>query len=425
MVSDDGYHAAERLHHQLQLDLACESSDVVYRRELARIRKKMIELLALPSTTQILFSPSGTDVHHGLAKQLSRQTDMPPRIIMIEANETGKNIAAALKGEGRVELCTLTVRQTNGQPRPQAQIDAEAENLVYAAVTAGQTVLLIVIDQSKTGLIAPSLPCVMRLQQRFRDHLVIFVDACQFRIAAPTLHAYLAQGFLVALTGSKFLTGPSFSGALLSAQSDDTVHGVIKARQLAQSQDIPTVNFGLLMRWEIALYELQTFQALPVTEIERFLAQFAKAIEQALHAYACFEALPVPKLDRLPLITTQQWDHIQSIFPFLLYHTTPKRIPLNTAETVAIYQQLPLCFQVNNQPAVAAARCQLGQPVACGSRQGIEVSALRLCLSARLITSALRHPNQSEAIIADALTVLAKTAWLIHSTEPHHVKSHF
>jgi lambda repressor-like predicted transcriptional regulator len=59
----------------------------------------------------------------------------------------------------------------------------------------------------------------------------------------------------------------------------------------------------------------------------------------------------------------------------------------------------------------------------CGSREGIEVSALRLCLSARLIVNALRHPNQGEIIIADALTVLAKTAWLIHSTEPHHVKS--
>ena len=413
VVSDDSYHAAERLHHRLQLDLACESSDAVYCRELVRIRQYLIELLALPSTTQLVFSASGTDVHHCLAKQLSRQTVLPPRIIMIEANETGKGVAAALKGEGHVELCTLTIRQADGQPKPQNQIDAEAESLVYSAVTSGQTVLLIVLDQSKTGLIAPSLHCVVRLQQRFKEHLVIFVDACQFRIAAATLRAYLAQGFLVALTGSKFLTGPSFSAALLSAQPHD----------IALSQDLPPVNFGLLMRWEIALYELQTFQALPVAEIERFLAQFAEAIDQALCSHACFEALPVPKLDRLPLITTSQWDHIQSIFPFLLYHTAPKRMPLSTAETVAIYQQVPISFQSNDQPAVATARCQLGQPVACGSREGIEVSALRLCLSARLIVNALRHPNQGEIIIADALTVLAKTAWLIHSTEPHHVKS--
>jgi selenocysteine lyase/cysteine desulfurase len=53
------------------------------------------------------------------------------------------------------------------------------------------------------------------LRDRFGDRVEVLIDACQFRIAPATLAAYLAQGFLVAITGSKFLGGPTFSGALL------------------------------------------------------------------------------------------------------------------------------------------------------------------------------------------------------------------
>ena len=35
------------------------------------------------------------------------------------------------------------------------------------------------------------------------------------RVSPHTLRAYLAHGFCVALTGSKFVAGPPFSGALL------------------------------------------------------------------------------------------------------------------------------------------------------------------------------------------------------------------
>ena len=72
---------------------------------------------------------------------------------------------------------------------------------------------------SKTGMIAPSIGCAMDLRRRFADA----VDACwstaaEFRLAPTTLaNAYLGeQGLLwIALTGSKFVGGPAFAGALL------------------------------------------------------------------------------------------------------------------------------------------------------------------------------------------------------------------
>ena len=58
-------------------------------------------------------------------------------------------------------------------------------------------------------------------------------------------------------------------------------------------------------------------------------------------------------------------------------------------------------------------RCQVGQPVACGTRDGVPVSALRLCASTRLIVDALSEKGRgTTAVIAEALAVLDKAAFL-------------
>lgn len=63
---------------------------------------------------------------------------------------------------------------------------------------------------------------------------------------------------------------------------------------------------------------------------------------------------------------------------------------------------------------VVTLQCQLGQPVLCGQRAGLPVSALRLCTSARLIVEATaNHGQQASQVIAKALAVLDKTIVLI------------
>jgi hypothetical protein len=63
-----------------------------------------------------------------------------------------------------------------------------------------------------------------------------------------------------------------------------------------------------------------------------------------------------------------------------------------------------------------ALRCQVGQPVEFGRRDGVPVSALRLCLSSRLIVDALAPSGRgAKAVIAEALAVLDKTALLAAS----------
>jgi hypothetical protein len=309
---------------------------------------------------------------------------------------------------------------------------------------------LILVDQSKTGLIAPSPACVIALHRRYPNNVEALVDACQFRIAMPTLRAYLEQGFMVALTGSKFLTAPSFSAALLlPATVAERLQKRAFPRDLlacSSRANWPTdwagaehldhvANFGLLLRCEVALEELRRFRAVPQTTAIDFLQTFALALRERLINDPHFEPLSVPPLDRRPLIEANNWDHLQTIFPFLLYNPQPaSRIPLNREQTLNIYQRLqsnlfaPLSGIQNSRWSstlnlnhsnsdITSIRCQLGQPVACGSRNGTPVSALRLSISSRLIAEAAVCDDKGNTIIKNAFTTLDKTAQLIRSSQ--------
>ncbi|MCX7194065.1 MAG: hypothetical protein NTY60_10680 [Proteobacteria bacterium] len=386
-ISQAGFAAADRLRELLQ---ACtDTPDAVCAREMQRIRLELLDLAQVSDLdVRLVFATSGTHAHFIAARHTAAGQLL--KVVMVEEDETGSGVAAALSA---FDCAKVILRTADGEPRPIADIDADATNLVAKAVASGQRILLIMADQSKTGLIAPSPACVMQLHRRHPDQVLVLVDACQFRIAPSTLRAYLQQGFMVALTGSKFLAGPSFSAALLLPES--------------QCMRDELVGFGLLLRWEAALVELRRFRALPQETIIDYLDTFARAIQYRLLNDSHFEPVAVPGLDRQPLQMQQSWDHIQTIFPFLLYHSTSLgRVPLSRSETLRVYRQL------SQNVGSDSIRCQLGQPVACGTREGVAVSALRLCISARQISDAAAQDGISR-VITDAMAALDKAARLI------------
>jgi hypothetical protein len=438
IISMESYRHADRLRMRLQEAAVNASQAAVYSREIGRIRTELLQLCDLPDTTGMIISPSGTDIHALAAHYSGSGEAIPPLIVMIETNETGKGVAAALKGTGDTEnasrtheLAPVPVRLGDGTPRPLTDIDKEVELLVSGALASDRRVLLILIDQSKTGLIAPSLDCVLSLHHRFQNKIDVLVDACQFRVAPPALRAYLEQSFMIALTGSKFLTGPSFSGALLVPQALlrrlQSVQLPANSPASANWPSSPammtknvkqTVNFGLLLRWEAALQELKAFRSVPQATIINILQDFAYAVQQRLDKDPLIEPLAVPRLNRRPLTAENSWDHLQTIFPFLLVHADAGRTYLSAEETLHVYRQLSVdqAFNPEHPDAqLAAMRCQLGQPVACGKRNGTAVSALRLCISARLIVQAAADGDKGAAVIAAAMAVLDKTGLLIRS----------
>ena len=457
-ISDAAFAAADRLRDRLVRAETQEAPALTYARELNRIRTTFFDLCQLSDLPELamIFAASGTDLHL-FASQLLAGSEMAPSLaIMMEASETGSRVGAALAGNhfsaraalgntvsedapiagrGAVAVDAVSSRAADGMPRSFAAVDAEVDALASAAAAAGRQVLLILVDVSKTGLIAPSPACALALRRRFPETVHVLVDACQFRLAPSTLHAYLAHGFMVAVTGSKFLSGPAFSGALLipaaaaarlrkrslpeglaaySTRADWPV-GWAAARSLRD-----TANYGLLLRWEAALDELRTFRSVADVDVTAILGAFARAVQARLAADPVFEPLPVPQIQRGPVTGAPSWDGIPTIFPFLLRHIRSEgegRL-FSRSETEQVYRQMnvdaagQLGFGASAQDReLAARRCQVGQPVSCGRRDGVPLSALRLCASARLVVSAACGDQRKvRAVIQDALATLDKTA---------------
>jgi len=109
---------------------------------------------------------------------------------------------------GRVPAA-VALRHADGTPRHADEIDAEFVSHAQRIVRSGGRCLVVLTDLSKTGLLAPSPACATRLKT-LRQQLDVLVDACQFRLSPSTLRSYLEQGFMVAITGSKFLPGRRF-----------------------------------------------------------------------------------------------------------------------------------------------------------------------------------------------------------------------
>jgi hypothetical protein len=427
-ISRRGFAAAEALRQRLAAMDGRERRAATYERELDRMRAELVALCELGDLAglDVVFAASGTDLHLLASALIGGTPERPLVCIDVEAEETGSGVPDALAGRhfstrtalGETvasgdglgvhgEFVAVPVRDESGALRCTADIEVELDALVLDAAMSGQRALLTVTDVSKTGLISPGLDVVMALARRFPKTLEVLVDACQFRLAPETLRAYLDQGFMVAVTGSKFLTGPTFSGALFvpapvgarlnsrllppglraySARAD------WPAAWVAGASMTETANFGLLLRWEAALAELRAFRALPKGDVKAFMDAFAAAIDTRLIDDPAFVPLPTRRLNRTAIGAAGNWDRTASIFPFLLRE--PGRRYLSLSETEAVYRSL------------ADDGARLGQPVRCGVRDGAPVSALRLCNSARLITEALSEGGDPDAVIARALGVL-------------------
>jgi hypothetical protein len=436
IISPGGFVAATALRRRLAESNGREPRSATYARELQRLRGELIELCGLGDAPglDVVFAASGTDLHVIVAELVSGPADAPTVCINIEPQETGSGVPAALaglhfsgwtalgspvsegapSGVGGGEVVTLAARTPDGALRPAGEVDAELNALAKSAADGGRRVLLTVADASKTGLISPGLEAVAALRARFGDRVEVLIDACQFRISPDTLSAYLDHGFLVAVTGSKFLTGPTFSGALLvpGAAAERlrarlprpglrpySARAEWPAGWVAGAALTDAANYGLLLRWEAALSELRAFSAVPDAAIEAAARGFADAIKSRLDSDPRFEPLEIRPLDRSAIGAGAGWDAAPTIFPFLLRHDAGRGGFLSLAAQQDVYRGL------------MARRVRLGQPVLCGERDGRPISALRLCNSARLIAEGVAAGDAGmSALIGRAMAALDAAA---------------
>lgn len=423
-ISPEGYAAAAA---RLDAMRAQARAGDGYAEQLDAVRARLTELCELaPDTVDVILGASGTDLHL-FAGLLARGEDMAPAVSVLgDPTESGRGVPLALTGRRYAaqsphggsgqpgephpdialgELVTVKLREADGAARAPEAVDAEIEQACEAAIANGERVLLTMLDVSKTGLTAPSPACAARLKARHGEALTVLVDACQFRLSTRNLARYLELGFLVAVTGSKFIGGPPFSGALLAARDASARLRALRlpasAGEYAARADWPAgyaareglpkvANWGLLLRWEAALHELAKFRRLPEPAVEAFLREFGAAVEAKIAASPELERVSVPPAAR----PVADWDAHPTIFPFLLHGRAGV---LHTAATTALYERLR---------HGARDRVALGQPVGLGVRDGRPISAVRLSIGAREIAEALASPKARAAVIERALRAL-------------------
>ncbi len=454
--SERGFAAAEHARRRV-LATALQQSAASAQADAARRAKDGIAgYYGLKAGTEIVLAASGTDSElFALALAQLHRSGKPIVNLLMAPEETGSGVPLAASGRhfagdtagrARVEkgglidgfpestrIEAVAVRDATGAVRPLAEIDAEVTDKAAAAIGRGARVVLHLLDLSKTGLLAPGLDALRRLQARYPDDVDVVVDACQARLEAARVRAYLDFGWIVLITGSKFFTGPPFAGALLvprpiAARLDQPLPRGLsdytgRLQWPASSVALPDrPNLGLGLRWEATLAEMRAFAAVPPAWRRHVLSRFAEAVQALVAASDDLRALPVPRIDRSAC--PEAWDEIPTIFGFAVLAPAGedgKRRPMQPGDARLVYHWLnsDLCAALPRaDPAVAALRCHIGQPAPVALPDCGVVGVLRISAGSRLVSGEPSHAGldgerRLQREIDDVARIVAKIGIIV------------
>jgi len=390
------------------------------------IKLDLLRLIGLDSDESVrpVLAASGTTAMMIAAHVAAGGDARPSLAIVVGPDESGRGVPAAVVGRhpascaptgvevtqngpvqgmpGGIQVMRLAIRNNQGRPIPPDQLAEPIAGIVARERAAGRRVVLYVVEGSKTGLVAPGIASVLSLRRWFPE-LPIVVDACQLRTGYAVLRRYLRAGCLVALTGSKFMGGPPFSGALLiPAQIFDGMAPLPKGfADYSWRQDWPAEdegrcvnltekgNPGLLLRWRGALAEMESFGIVSPARIAALLDEIGRAVRSALLAMP--DVVPLPAVPATGA-DSEAWAGRPSIFTFAvrsrkdegwLDEAALRRIHILLASNIA--DRLPPEAD-DERKRLAAQICHLGQPV--GFAIGPHPAGLRIAIGARRLATA-------------------------------------
>jgi hypothetical protein len=427
-ISGRAYAAAEAARETLVRAAMRQGLDAACAAQVDDLRTELLTLLGLAgSGVEIVFSPSGTDSELHAVFLARALLGTPMTSVIAGADETGSGVTHASCGR---HFSTLTAQgaavekgnpiaglaegvasiglplRESGRLRTPAEMDEGILRAVAEAVAAGRRVLLHVMDHSKLGARCPSRACLAAVATRWGDAVQVVIDACQLRLSRERLRWHLAQGHMVLITGSKFFTGPPFSGALLVPRD--------LARRLDEAPGFPAglgdytsrsdwpgawrgfrarlperANLGQFLRWVAAAREMRDYFAVPAAFRRYALGRFAEIVPGLIASEEALELLPDAPRPAAEAGEDAEWG-VRSIFPFLLCRAGRT---LGPAECGVIYRALnadvsavlPATLTARHR-ALAAQPCHIGQPVPLALPQGGTVAALRISAGARIVS---------------------------------------
>lgn len=403
--------------------------------ECRRLRPRLRRVFEMDEGPAMVLAPSGTDaIYMVSAVLLARPGIDSVHHIVVGASELGSGTVRASRGltfsthtpfggevavghpvAGLAPRCTAEpayLREEDGDEVTLEQIDAQVGARAREVVAQGRAVLVHLVAHSKTGLRAPSLQAMVALKQELGERFHVMVDAAQGRINPADLRLALAQDFMVLWTGSKFYGGPPFSGLLvlppaLAADPGPLPPGMaawfsradLPAHWSSARASLPTEsNPGLLLRWILALAEMEAYHEVPVVRRSRVYHTFAGAVVE------CFGATPVLRLNlqRPPgHRLAGGLGAYPSVFSFAVLGPQGR---LDSQQLRKLYVDLDR--DLSERDPRLRTRFHLGQPVSLGPPDVDNASVLRVALGARLVTEHHAEPDAGAAWFRHRFTEL-------------------
>ena len=278
----------------------------------------------------------------------------------------------------------------------------------------------------------------------------VIVDACQTRLRPGAVRDYAKRGWIVQITGSKFFTGPPFSGALLAPPG---VAERLAARALPAGLDLYSGraewpreqrgleglrragNHGLVMRWQAALAEMQAFADVPAVRRSAVLHRFVGHVDRCINETQGLVAVDHQPPGEEPA----DWDVTDTIRCFAIRRTAlgtsalsqpdPGHdcLDLATARKLYVWLNADLWPALNGlaaseDKAALRRRCHVGQPVAVAV-EGRPAAALRVSAGARLVSGepSLAHLDPEERLereLSDVTVIFRKLSLILKFYEP-------
>ena len=457
-ISQRAFTQAQAAQAQLWLTTIIMGASAAFDADVERARQRLRDVLGI-SGAEIVFCPSGTDAQLQALFHAASWLGQPLTTVIAGSDQTGSGTAFTARGHhfsdctslgaqvqkdspvaaisANVSAVSVPFCDAGGDLRTKDEMDGAVYAAVAQAVGRGDKVLLQVMDASKLGWRAPSIACIHHIAAAWPGQVWIVVDACQMRVGRAQLQDYLTRGYLVLLTGSKFFTGPAFSGALLIPQSKATQTTAPRTTSDALGnyttrhdwplpwqdlrQALPaTCNYGQWLRWEAALAEMEAYFTIPDIFREDFFAALGREIPRIIAASGNLDPVSDAR-DPADMTLGAEMRH-QTIFSFAPCRDG-ESLPLEQCS--GLYRAMGMDLSellprnaADNERRIAGRICEIGQPVALGHRPG---AALRICVSARQASDCWENSNSApvaaQSVLAGVRAVVGKLDWLIDNPQ--------
>lgn len=403
---------------------------------------------AATASTDVLLTPSGTDAEYVPLILAGAAPDRRIATIVVAPTEVGSGTTLAAAGEHfdgarpltdraaeddpfeglPIELRTVAIRGADGVVREPDEMDAEITDMVDDVFDTNDVVIVHVVAHSKTGVHAPSLPTVQRLQDRHGERLHVVVDAAQGRISRRGMREALARQRIIILTGSKFYGGPPFSGCVFVPRRyrGSIRRASMPARALAEyfsaceapealvawrTSVNPAPNVGLILRWIAALAEIDAYYATPPLRRYLTLRSFEELAPQRLAG-----APSILVEESAPLVVDDGQQRLleskRTVFSFRLLGRDGRRLDADRLRRVQAVLRDGTAIAPNDRGIRAI---ETGQPVRLTATGD---AVLRIALGAQLMQRWAYGADVHAAVSADLDVVVSALTRAIELTDP-------